>query len=75
MERRDAIVTPDGGQPEWPEADAIIGNPPFLGGELFIANLGEEYVSTMFGAYVGPRAARGRSRLLLVREGWRPSGP
>ncbi len=30
IECRDAIVTPEGGEPEWPEADVIIGNPPFL---------------------------------------------
>ncbi len=59
IECRDAILTPDGGEPEWPEADAIIGNPPFLGGKLLIANLGEEYVSTMFEVYDGrvPREA------------------
>ena len=34
IECRDAIVTPEGGEPEWPEADVIIGNPPFLGGKL-----------------------------------------
>ena len=59
IECRDAILTPDGGEPEWPEADVIIGNPPFLGGKLLIANLGDKYVSTMFGAYEGrvPREA------------------
>ena len=59
VECRDAILTPEGGEPEWPEADAIIGNPPFLGGKLLIANLGEEYVSTMFDVYEGrvPREA------------------
>ena len=37
---RDAILTSEGGKPEWPEADVIIGNPPFLGGKLLISNLG-----------------------------------
>ena len=37
---RDAILTSEGGEPEWPEADVIIGNPPFLGGKLLISNLG-----------------------------------
>ena len=32
IECRDAIVTPDGTEPDWPEADVVIGNPPFLGG-------------------------------------------
>ena len=51
IECRDAILTPEGGEPEWPSADVIIGNPPFLGGKLLIANLGEEYVSTLFDVY------------------------
>ena len=51
IECRDAILTPEGGEPEWPSADVIIGNPPFLGGKLLIANLGGEYVSTLFDVY------------------------
>ena len=59
IECRDAILTPEGGEPEWPEADVIISNPPFLGGKLLITNLGEEYVSTLFQVYEGrvPREA------------------
>ena len=59
IECRDAILTSEGGETEWPEADVIIGNPPFLGGKLLITNLGEEYVSTLFGVYEGrvPREA------------------
>ena len=53
IECRDAILTPDGAEPDWPAADVIIGNPPFLGGKRLIANLGEEYVSQMFATYVG----------------------
>ena len=71
IECRDAIVTSEGAEPEWPEADAIIGNPPFLGGKLLITNLGEEYVATMFDVYRGPGTARGGLGLLLVREGRR----
>ena len=48
---RDAILTPDNTEPDWPEADVVIGNPPFLGGKLLIANLGEDYVSRMFATY------------------------
>ena len=59
IECRDAILTHDGGEPDWPDADVVIGNPPFLGGKLLISNLGEEYVSAMFRAYEGrvPREA------------------
>ena len=59
IECRDAILSPDGGAPDWPEVDAVIGNPPFLGGKLLIGGLGEDYVSRMFGAWKGrvPREA------------------
>ena len=53
IECRDAILAPEGGEPEWPEADVVIGNPPFLGGKLLNGNLGEEYVARMFAAYKG----------------------
>ena len=53
IECRDAILTPDGGESEWPEVDVVIGNPPFLGGKLLNENLGEDYVARMFAAYYG----------------------
>ena len=36
IECRDAVLTPEGGEPDWPEADVVIGNPPFLGTKLQI---------------------------------------
>ena len=53
IECRDAILTPGHGEPEWPAADVIIGNPPFLGGKLLNAHLGEDYVSGIFKVYEG----------------------
>ncbi len=53
IECRDAILAPDGTEPDWPEADVVIGNPPFLGGKLLIGGLGEDYVSRMFAAWKG----------------------
>ena len=53
IECRDAILTPAGGEPEWPAADVIIGNPPFLGGKLLNTHLGEDYVSRIFKVYAG----------------------
>ena len=47
IECRDAILTPEGEEPEWPEADVVIGNPPFLGGKLLRGRLGGEYVKTL----------------------------
>ena len=45
IECRDAILTPDNTEPKWPEADVVIGNPPFLGDKRLITKLGEDYVS------------------------------
>ena len=53
IECRDAILAPDGKEPQWPQADVVIGNPPFLGGKLLIGGLGEDYVSRMFAAWRG----------------------
>ena len=36
IECRDAILTTDSAEPEWPPADVVIGNPPFLGGKRLI---------------------------------------
>ena len=47
IECRDAILTPDNLEPEWPVADVVIGNPPFLGTKLQIRKLGEDYVSRL----------------------------
>ena len=41
------------GNPEWPDAEFIIGNPPFLGGKLLRSQLGDEYVDALFGSYRG----------------------
>ena len=49
----DAILTPDSTETEWPEADVVIGNPPFLGGKLLITHLGEDFVSRLFATYSG----------------------
>ena len=44
IECRDAILNADGTRADWPAADVIIGNPPFLGGKLMIGSLGDDYV-------------------------------
>ena len=44
---------------EWPEADVVVGNPPFLGGKLLRTGLGDKYVDQMFTVFDGrvPREA------------------
>ncbi len=51
IENRDALLNPDGTEAAWPEADAIIGNPPFLGDKKMIADIGEDYVATLRTTY------------------------
>ena len=47
IECRDAILTTNGNEPEWPKADVVIGNPPFLGGKLLRSRLGDDYVEAL----------------------------
>jgi hypothetical protein len=42
IECRDAILNADGTEYQWPEADVIIGNPPYLGAKLMKRRLGRE---------------------------------
>ncbi len=35
-------------EPQWPEADFLVGNPPFLGGKLLRTHLGDDYVAQTF---------------------------
>ena len=40
-------------EPQWPEADVIVGNPPFLGGNRIRQELGDRYVESLFKLYEG----------------------
>ena len=57
--RADALLTQSGADREWPEADVIVGNPPFLGGKRMRRSLGNVYVERLFTAFAGrvPREA------------------
>jgi hypothetical protein len=63
IRRMDAIIHYDDQgppiEPPWPEADVVIGNPPFLGGKLLRRELGDDYVNDLFAVYEGrvPREA------------------
>lgn len=37
----------------WPDADFIVGNPPFLGSKFLRRELGDEYVDVLFSVYNG----------------------
>ena len=55
IELRDAILAYDeDGHPvpaTWPEAEFIVGNPPFLGNYLLRGSLGDHYVDDLYGTY------------------------
>jgi hypothetical protein len=44
---------------EWPEADVVVGNPPFMGGKFMRRGLGDAYVDALFEVFDGrvPREA------------------
>ncbi len=47
IECRDAVLNDDGTRAAWPEADVVIGNPPFLGNKKMIRELGEDYTTAL----------------------------
>ena len=51
IECRDALLNEDGTEAEWPKADAIVGNPPFLGGKLLRTSFGSKYVDNLFSVF------------------------
>jgi type II restriction/modification system DNA methylase subunit YeeA len=63
IENRDALLDlSDPTNPreaEWPAAEFIVGNPPFLGGKWMRRGLGDAYVNILFSVYDGrvPREA------------------
>ncbi|HMS94909.1 MAG TPA: hypothetical protein PKA03_06775, partial [Tabrizicola sp.] len=36
IQNRDAVLNADGTRAEWPRADVVVGNPPFLGNKKMI---------------------------------------
>jgi type II restriction/modification system DNA methylase subunit YeeA len=57
VRRMDAILAYDAAgqpvEPAWPQADVIIGNPPFLGDKKMRAELGDKYVDSVRTLYDG----------------------
>jgi hypothetical protein len=52
IECRDALLASEGEwEASWPDAEFIVGNPPFLGGKKMRAALKGEYVDRLFGAF------------------------
>ena len=46
-------------EPEWPAAEFVVGNPPFLGGKLLRTGLSDDYIDVLFKQYDGRVPAEG----------------
>ncbi len=53
IECRDAVLAGDGQPAHWPSADAVVGNPPFVGDKKMRAELGDAYTEALRAAYKG----------------------
>ncbi len=58
IECRDAVLGADGKEAVWPQADVVVGNPPFVGVSRKRRELGDEYVERLDRAYA-PRVPGG----------------
>ena len=74
IEPRDALLNPDGTEATWPDADVIIGNPPFLGGKRLRAGLGDAAVECLFAAFKGRVPAEADLVCYWVEKAWRALG-
>jgi len=53
IECRDAVLNQDGSRAGWPDADVVVGNPPFIGDKKMIRELGEKYTTALRTAWDG----------------------
>jgi type II restriction/modification system DNA methylase subunit YeeA len=51
IQLHDALLNPDGTETKWPEAEYIVGNPPFLGNYKMRQELSDEYVERLYRLY------------------------
>jgi hypothetical protein len=81
IECRDAILNADGSETTWPEADVLIGNPPYLGAKLMYRRLGRPETERLRAAFTGrlpgftdltDRQMRRRYRGACSAKAWGP---
>ena len=53
IENRDALVNADGSEAQWPAANVIVGNPPFIGDKKMVGELGADYAAQVRKTYAG----------------------
>jgi type II restriction/modification system DNA methylase subunit YeeA len=70
IECRDALLTAEDREAPWPAADAIIGNPPFLGGKLLRSVLGDESIDLLLRIYEGRVPAEADLVCYWFKKAW-----
>lgn len=53
IENRNALINEDGTAAMWPDADIIVGNPPYMGAKLMNRRLGREMTAQIRRVYAG----------------------
>lgn len=53
IENRDALMSADGSEAQWPAANVIVGNPPFIGDKKMVGELGADYTAQVRKTYAG----------------------
>ena len=61
IEQQNAIINDDGTAAQWPQADAVIGNPPYLGAKLMKRKLGRDQTEGIRHLYEGRLSLPDRS--------------
>lgn len=51
IQNRDALLNEDGTEAVWPEAEFIVGNPPFMGDKVMRTRLGSDYTENLREVY------------------------
>jgi type II restriction/modification system DNA methylase subunit YeeA len=71
IECRDALLNLDGTEAEWPDADVIIGNPPFLGDKRMISVLGEDQTRVIREVFKGRVPGGADLVVYWIEKAWR----
>nr|WP_316644187.1 DNA methyltransferase [uncultured Roseateles sp.] len=53
IECRDALMDADGGEAGWPQANVVVGNPPFVGDKKMRSELGDPYTDALRTTFKG----------------------
>src|SRR5690606_34522849 len=70
IECRDAVLNEDGTRAEWPDADVVIGNPPFLGDRKISPELGSVYAERLRAAFRNEVPASADLVCFWFAQGW-----